>query len=105
MALVAETFESVHSFFEKAYEFPSLEQIADESWAIMDPIVPHLKFLHEWDKCERLRRGLVAAFIKHRWPATELSVRISNLDIFLAILKSAKKVDGGESYFQNYFKM
>jgi hypothetical protein len=98
--LVSETFERVHSFFETAHEISDLEKIADESWVIMDPIVPHLNWLHEWDKCERLRRGLALAFIKHEWPPTELSNCIHNDDLLVTVVKSAKRVDGGGDYFQ-----
>jgi hypothetical protein len=91
--LVSEVFERVH-------EIARRDQLSDSAWIIVEPFVPELSWRSNWDKCERLRRGLVAAFVRYNWPASELKQRIINYDLLRQILKSAGRVDGGEYFFQ-----
>ncbi len=93
--LVAESYQRVH---QAAWE----ERLSDEAWSIAEPFVPELSWWNNWDKCERLNRGLVAAFIRHRWPSSGLR-RIKNYyprdsatDLRQQILESAKEVKGGK---------
>ena len=94
--LVSETFERVH-------ETARTDQLSDTAWIIVEPFVPELSWLSNWDKCERLRRGLVAAFVRHNWPASELKQRIRDYDLLRQIFKSARRVDGGEYYFRGLY--
>jgi hypothetical protein len=87
--LVAESFEAVH---ESAKE----QLLSDEAWALVEPLVPQLSWWKGWDKCERLRRGLVSAFVRYRWPAAEL--RIRDHQLLKDLLKSAYEVEGGREF-------
>lgn len=86
--------------FDIVYRAAWNNQLDDSAWWILDPIVPHLRWPNDWDKCERLRRGLISAFVRHGWPPTELCRRIFDPDILDRLPKSAKKVDGGEAFLQ-----
>jgi hypothetical protein len=90
--LVSESFERVHEAVRK-------NLLSDSAWIIMEPLVPELSWRSNWDKCERLRRGLISAFLRHRWPASELKRRIKDYELLRRLLKSARKVDGGEEFF------
>jgi hypothetical protein len=94
--LVSEAFERVH-------ETARRDQLSDTAWIIVEPFVPELSWLSNWDKCERLRRGLVAAFVRYNWPALELKQRIRDYDLLRQIFKSARRVDGGEYYFRGLY--
>lgn len=93
LELVSEAFEQVHETAER-------DRLSDSAWITVEPFVPELSWLSNWDKCERLRRGLVSAFVRHNWPASELKARIKNRELVRQILKSARRVDGGEYYFR-----
>jgi hypothetical protein len=89
--LIAESFEIIHAKAEK-------QQLKDNAWMILQPLVPELIWWNNWDKCERMRRALLSAFMRHSWPAWELKKRIKNRKILSEILDSVRKVDG-EYYF------
>lgn len=91
--LIAESFEVIHAKAEK-------EQLRDNAWMILQPLVPELSWRKNWDKCERMRRALLLAFMRHSWPAREINECIKNREILRQTLKSVRKVDG-EYYFQN----
>lgn len=87
--LLSESFERVH-------EAARTELLSDSAWIIVEPFVPELSWLSNWDKCERLRRGLISAFVRYGWPASELRRRIRGNELLRQLVKSAKKVDGGD---------
>jgi hypothetical protein len=62
--------------------------------------VPELSWRKNWDKCERMRRALLMAFMQNSWPAWEIKQRIKDSEILHRTLKSVRKVDG-EHYFYN----
>jgi hypothetical protein len=91
--LVAESFEPIH-------EAARIESLSDDAWIILEPLVPELSWLSNWDKCERLRRGLISAFLRNSWPASELERRIKDHDLVQQLLTSARKVDGGDEFLR-----
>ena len=91
--LIAECFETIH---EKA----ELEQLRDDAWVILQPLVPELHWWNNWDKCERMRRGLLLSFMQHSWPPWELKERIKNRKILRELLNSAHNVNG-DHYFRS----
>jgi len=98
--LVAESYQRVH---QAAWE----ERLSDEAWSIAEPFVPELSWRKNWDKCERLNRGLIAAFIRHRWPSSGLRLvknycpRNSSTDLVQQILESAKDIKGGRDFVRS----
>jgi hypothetical protein len=91
--LISESFEQVHWLAGK-------EQLKDDAWSILQPLVPELSWRKNWDKCERMRRALISAFTRHRWPASQLRARITDRNLVEQLLKSARKI-GAEDYFYN----
>lgn len=91
--LVAESFESVHLIAER-------NQMRDSVWFILQPLVPELSWRKNWDKCERMRRALVSAFVRYSWPAWELGQRIRDEQLVRQLLKSASNIDA-EYYFKH----
>lgn len=91
--LVSESFERVHWLAEK-------QQLRDDAWSVIEPFVPELSWGKNWDRCERMRRALMAAFMLYAWPPSQLRERIKDQDLIRQLLKSARKVDA-EHYFGN----
>ena len=80
-----------------------MNAMPDDTWVILDPIVPHLWWMHDWDKCERLRRGLVEAFVRHRWPLLKLTDCVKNQALLSRVVESAQRVDGGKELISQKF--
>jgi len=94
MSLVQLTFDRIHQMLWD-------EKLSDDTWLILEPLVPHLFWMHEWDKCERLRRALVQAFVNFQWPAYKLAECVKS-DFFLQkIVDSARHVNGGRELVAN----
>jgi hypothetical protein len=98
--LIAESYQRVH---QAAWE----ERLSDEAWSIVEPFVPELSWWKNWDKCERLNRGLIAAFIRHRWPSSGLR-RVKNYyppdsstDLMQQVFESARDVKGGRDFVRS----
>ena len=93
LELIGESFELVH-------EAARRESLSDSAWVIIEPLVPELSWLSNWDKCERLRRGLISAFVRNNWPVSEMARRIKDHDLVQQLLRSAKKADGGDDFLR-----
>lgn len=89
LALVEECFEMVHQV---AWD----DAMPNDTWFILDPIVPHLWWHRDWDRCERLRRGLIEAFVKFGWPVIKLPDCVKSDAFLLRVIESAEHVDGGK---------
>ena len=96
LALVELTFNRIHQV---AWD----DKIPDHTWLILEPLVPHLFWLHDWDKCERLRRGLVEAFVKFRWPVIKLADCVKGEFFLQKVVDSARHVDGGRELLSQNF--
>jgi hypothetical protein len=95
--------ELVEECFERVHQVAWDDAMPDNTWIILDPIVPHLWWHRDWDKCERLRRGLIAAFVKFHWPILKLVECVKN-DAFLPrVIESASHVDGGKEFISQKF--
>lgn len=98
--LIAESYQRVH---QAAWD----ERLSDEAWSIVEPFVPELSWWKNWDWCERLNRGLIAAFIHHSWPSNGLRrvknyyPRNSHTDLMQQIFQSARDVKGGKEFVRN----
>jgi len=90
--------------FEHIHQLSWDDKMPDANWIILDPIVPHLAWIHDWDKCERLRRALIEAFVKFDWHPELLHDCIKSDDLLCRVLQSAKRVDGGYEHFKKYHK-
>jgi hypothetical protein len=86
--LVARTFVPVHAALAD-------NAIGYESWIWLDDHLPSLALWRNWDRCERLRRGLAERFVSKEWPIRQFFRCASNKDSLQALLKSCGKVDGG----------
>ena len=42
-----------------------------DSWAMLEDQLPRLSWTKNWDKCERLRRGLAQSFAMNEWPVPQ----------------------------------
>jgi hypothetical protein len=67
-----------------------------DAWTWLEVYLPSLSWGRNWDKCERLRRGLAECFMRYDWPPEQLLACAKDDELLRLVLKSAGKVDGGE---------
>jgi GTPase-associated protein 1, N-terminal domain type 1 len=91
--------------FKYLHRLAALNQLAYDAWLLFEPWMPDLEWIHGWDKCERLRQGLVQAFLRHNWPIADLLQIVSEPYLLGELKKSAKKVDGGKELFRELTKL
>lgn len=56
----------VSTGFPAVYEAASEDALSHRAWSMLDSQLPRVGFF--WDKCKKLRHGLVKLFAKHSWP-------------------------------------
>jgi hypothetical protein len=87
----------VRASFSHVHELAAMDELDYESWHLLKPHVPELHWNRNWDKCERLQRGLINAFVTYKWPLEELLQCASDTAALASVRKSARKVEGGKN--------
>lgn len=79
---VTKSFQVVHDAAER-------NELFYESWGMLKDSVPSISYWRDWDKCERLRRGLIERFIEYKWPADLFLKCFESRDTLLRTLESS----------------
>ncbi len=87
--LVARSFSVVHNAF-------ACDRLSYSLWSWFENQVPPLSWLRNWDRCERLRRGLVNKFYKYRWPVSQFLRCADSDELLRRLLESSYKVKAGD---------
>jgi hypothetical protein len=95
--LVSHSFSAVHNAASK-------DKLDRDHWKLFDDILPKLQWYRNWDKCERLRRGLVKSFVRFQWPLLAFFSCADDSDMLEQMLKSCYKADEGEVLFKRIKK-
>jgi hypothetical protein len=96
----------VTTCFDTVHDAVSIDRIAYGIWEQwFDDILPYLSWGRNWDKCERLRRGLAERILKFEWSPIVLS-RVTRRDkTFEQILNSCRDVKGGKHLLRALSKL
>ncbi|WP_264658789.1 GAP1-N1 domain-containing protein [Azospirillum canadense] len=87
--------------FEVTHAAAATDRVADESWRWLDPRLPRSMFWFEWDRCQRLRAGVVNLFVE-RQLAPELFGHLVRDDrLFGLIAEQAARTSGGRAYLKD----
>lgn len=90
--LVAATFTIVHRALAES-------KVSYQAWRPLDRMLPSLSW-RDWDKCERLRRGLIEAIESNQWPASLLFKAAKDEDTFRLMLKTCRSSSGGRAFLR-----
>ncbi len=90
--------EQIKEHFTLIYQLAWDEKLDSKTWEILEPIVPEISWPNNWDRCERMVRGLIASFIRYQWPPQQIYSCVSKNSISERFPKSAKKVEGGIAF-------
>lgn len=88
--LVVRSFGTVHDALAR-------DALSYDSWTWIQEQVPTLSWLRNWDRCERLRRGLAEQFSKNGWPASQFVRCAADADMLRQMLESCRKAHGENS--------
>jgi hypothetical protein len=88
--LVASSFAAVHQALAE-------DRLGYEGWSWLEDQLPTLSWLRNWDRCERLRRGLAERFVQHGWPVAQYVRCAADDEMLKGMLESCRKAEGGRS--------
>ena len=90
--VIIHAFEPIHQATENG-------EVAWDSWRLLESYLPSL-WWDNWDRCERLRRGLVEKFIRNDWPVKYFFETVKKKEILKEILKYCKKSYTGKHFIK-----
>jgi hypothetical protein len=96
LELVCGCFEHVHA----AARDDSPDPLSYRTWRSLESEVPALSWKRNWDRCERLRQGLLQRFIRNSWPREELLRCVSRPATLRSVLYSSREIRGGEEFIR-----
>jgi hypothetical protein len=94
LQIIEPCFEHVHA----AARDDGPDGLSYRTWKFLEFEVPSLSWTKNWDKCERLRQGLLEKFIHNSWPKEEFLRCVSRLTTLRSILYSCRSLRGGEEF-------
>ena len=68
--------------------------------ALLEGLVPELSWTKNWDKCERLIRGVVERYSNWKWPISSFVQVTNREDTLKRILKRCMKNPDGVQFVQ-----
>jgi hypothetical protein len=92
--LVCGCFEHVHA----SARDDSPDPLSYRTWRSLESEVPALSWKRNWDRCERLRQGLIERFIRNSWQRAEFLRCVSRPGTLRSMLYSSREVRGGEEF-------
>lgn len=88
--------ELVAAGFEPVHDALASSRLTYEEWSWFDEQIPTLSWGRNWDKCERLRRGVIEAFVEHRWPVEWFVCCASTVRVLQQLLDSSENTKPGK---------
>jgi hypothetical protein len=86
--LIKRTFDLLHTAAERS-------ELAFECWRLIRDYLPELPLHKKWDKCERIRRAVIRAYIVHGWPAAFFLQTTLRPEILEDLLRTCERTDEG----------
>jgi hypothetical protein len=82
--------------FEHVHAAAGDESLSYRGWHILIKEVPALSWTRNWDKCERLRRAVLLAFVRNRWSFDDFLRCVRHPETLHRMLYSCREISGGE---------
>jgi hypothetical protein len=90
---ISESFQEVHNAAKE-------NRLSSANWRPLEKYLPELGWWREWDKCERLRRGLANVFFENNWPVEYFLYAIRDKKTFEEIISFLKRKSWGRKFLQ-----
>lgn len=89
----------VREGFSPVYEAARSNTLSEGVWGYVEPYMPW--YLVTWDRCTRLIRGVVEAFLTRDWPASEFIATFKTEEQFRRALEEADRTYAGSRYIRS----
>jgi hypothetical protein len=93
-----ESVELVKACFENVHDAAADDSLSYRGWQALKRELPTLSWSRDWDKCERLRQGLLQRFIRNHWSRQAFLPCVSKPEIMHRVLHSCRDIQGGEKF-------
>lgn len=90
--------------FQSVHDATAQNALSHDSWRMIEPHLPYIGGLREWDKCEKLRQALVQSFIRFDWPAVALFSAITEKQTFQRVIDFCTDSSGGRELLKRLQK-
>lgn len=75
-------------------------ELPPDAWALLADQLPALPWWRDWDRCERLRRGLIERFVRGRWSPGHLLRAAPDDATFQRIVEICEWTRDGEAFLR-----
>lgn len=86
--------------FEMTHSAATANRVSDESWRWLEPHLPWSILWFEWDKCERLRTGVVNLFVERELNPELFGRLVQDEALFGLLAKQAARTSKGRAYLK-----
>jgi hypothetical protein len=83
--------------FPRMHRLAARNEISNTAWRVVEPLMPKLGILRDWDKCERLRRAVARSWVREHWPTEPLLLAAGTQELrrlLTRTLSDASSVNG-----------
>lgn len=84
--------------FEHIYAAAAANRLSDDNWQFLDPLLPRSLLWFSWDRCQRLRAGVVDLFVERRLAPGVFGRLVQNEALFRLLADQAAKTSSGYGY-------
>jgi hypothetical protein len=78
------------------YHAAAASRLPDDAWYELSVLLPRGYWWQDWDRCERLRRGIAAKFCSGDWPAATLTEMTNDDAVLSGIVTEIRNCRSGE---------
>lgn len=87
--------------FERTHYATATGQLPDDGWRLVEPRLPWSSFWFNWDRCQRLRSGVVDLFIHRNLPPSVFARIATDDQLFQLLASNAARTWHGRSFLEN----
>jgi hypothetical protein len=86
--------------FEMVHRAAEGSVLSEEAWRLVEPRLPWSDFWFSWDRCQRLRAGVIALFVDRDLSPGTFANLVGDNELFAALAKSAARTGRGRAYLK-----
>jgi len=86
--------------FEPTHNAASRSKIEEESWRWLEPRLPWSVFWFGWDRCQRLRAGVIDLFVDRQLAPEVFGRLVQDGSLFAALAEQAARTSSGRRYLK-----
>jgi hypothetical protein len=86
--------------FERVHRAAESTVLAEEAWRLVEPRLPWSDFWFAWDRCQRLRAGVVDLFVDRDLQPATFAHLVENNELFAMLAKGASRTGRGRAYLR-----